>query len=49
MSVGVAQFPADARDEEEIIELADKMMYQAKESGRGRVCTTKEIFTKKKK
>jgi diguanylate cyclase (GGDEF)-like protein len=38
VSIGVANFPADASDENELIFKADKAMYEAKEKGRNRVC-----------
>lgn len=44
VSIGVAGFPADAKTEHEILAIADKMMYQAKQSGRGQVCFAGEIF-----
>lgn len=37
VSIGVANFPDDARDEDELILKADKAMYKAKQSGRNRV------------
>lgn len=37
VSIGLAVFPADGRDLEEIVEAADKRLYQAKENGRNRV------------
>jgi len=40
----VATFPEDAKDKEEILAIADKMMYEAKKGGRGRVCHTSEIL-----
>jgi diguanylate cyclase (GGDEF)-like protein len=39
VSIGVAAFPENARNQTEILEIADRMMYHAKESGRGRVTT----------
>ena len=36
VSIGVASFPQNARDQQEILEIADRMMYQAKEAGRGK-------------
>lgn len=44
VSIGVATFPQDAKNREEILSIADKMMYEAKQSGRGRVCYTREIL-----
>jgi len=35
-SIGIAIFPEDARDEEEILMRADEAMYKAKEGGRNR-------------
>ncbi|WP_164848260.1 GGDEF domain-containing protein [Halobacteriovorax sp. HLS] len=45
VSVGVATFPKDAKTRVEIISIADKMMYKAKQSGRGQVCFAGEMFT----
>jgi diguanylate cyclase (GGDEF)-like protein len=39
VSIGVAEFPKNARNQMEILAIADKMMYEAKESGRGKVIT----------
>lgn len=38
VSVGIAAFPVDATHEQELINLADKAMYQAKSRGRNKVC-----------
>lgn len=46
-SIGVAGYPYDANTKIEILSLADRMMYEAKESGRGTVCQAKSIFRKK--
>ncbi|CBW26173.1 putative signaling protein [Halobacteriovorax marinus SJ] len=45
VSVGVATYPEDAKTRVEIISFADKMMYKAKQSGRGKVCCAGEMFT----
>jgi diguanylate cyclase (GGDEF)-like protein len=37
-SIGVAVFPADGRTKEEIIRAVDRNLYQAKKTGRNRVC-----------
>ncbi len=39
ISLGVATFPRDARGEESLLNAADQALYQAKHSGRNRVCT----------
>jgi diguanylate cyclase (GGDEF)-like protein len=44
VSIGVASFPENAKTKEDILELADRMMYQAKKTGRGKVCFTHDIF-----
>lgn len=38
VSIGVASFPQDAREAEELVLKADKAMYRAKQEGRNRVC-----------
>lgn len=38
VSLGVASFPADSREREELFELADQRMYSAKRAGKNRVC-----------
>lgn len=40
VSIGVASFPADTNDADELILKVDKAMYQAKQKGRNRVCVT---------
>lgn len=38
VSAGVASFPLSARTKEDLIEMADQALYQAKRKGRNRVC-----------
>jgi len=44
VSIGVALYPDDATTKQDILEIADAMMYKAKKSGRGRVCLTKDLI-----
>jgi diguanylate cyclase (GGDEF)-like protein len=44
VSIGVAEFPTDAKSSEEVLAIADRMMYEAKESGRGVVFNTHDVF-----
>ncbi|PIQ90655.1 MAG: hypothetical protein COV71_03310 [Candidatus Omnitrophica bacterium CG11_big_fil_rev_8_21_14_0_20_41_12] len=39
VSIGVASLPLDTKDDDELIQKADKAMYKAKEKGRNRVCS----------
>lgn len=45
VSVGVANFPENASSRIQIISIADKMMYAAKKSGRGKVCVASELVS----
>jgi len=44
LSIGVAQFPTDATNAKSIIDFADRMMYQSKKSGRGKVFYINEVM-----
>lgn len=44
VSIGVAEFPTDAKNAEDVLAIADRMMYEAKESGRGLVFNTQDVF-----
>ncbi len=44
VSIGLAGYPCDAKSRDDILDIADRMMYQAKESGRGRVCHAGELL-----
>lgn len=44
VSIGLAGYPLDAKSRDDILDIADRMMYQAKESGRGRVCHAGELL-----
>ena len=37
ISIGIAEYPTDAKSSKEIIQLADNMMYESKKTGRGKV------------
>jgi diguanylate cyclase (GGDEF)-like protein len=39
VSIGLAGFPQDATDAQELVRKADKAMYEAKQKGRNRVCS----------
>ncbi len=44
VSIGVAEFPKDARTRDGILGIADRMMYEAKKRGRGQVCYARDIL-----
>jgi len=39
VSVGIATFPTDSREIKELLEVADKALYKAKDLGRNRICS----------
>jgi len=39
VSIGIASLPLDTKDEDELVQKADKAMYTAKEKGRNQVCS----------
>ena len=39
LSLGVATFPVDSRERDELLEMADQRMYRAKRAGKNRVCS----------
>jgi diguanylate cyclase (GGDEF)-like protein len=43
VSIGVSSFPSDTKNLTELVTLADDALYQAKRSGRNRVCTCNDI------
>lgn len=43
VSIGIAQYPTDAKSADEIINFADEMMYVSKKSGRGKIFHVGEI------
>ena len=45
VSIGISNFPKDATSFQEIINIADKMMYEAKKNGRGQICSSSEFIT----
>ncbi len=42
-SLGVAQFPDDAKTDTQLFEVADKALYLAKQTGRDRVCSARKL------
>tara|TARA_Y100000590_G_C15496456_1_gene929851 strand:- start:415 stop:975 length:561 start_codon:yes stop_codon:yes gene_type:complete len=43
VSIGIAEYPTDAKSALEIIKFADEMMYMSKRSGRGKVFHVNEV------
>lgn len=44
LSVGIADFPTDAKTSKDLVDFADKMMYMSKKSGRGKVFHVTEVL-----
>jgi diguanylate cyclase (GGDEF)-like protein len=44
ISIGVAHYPTDASSSKSVIDFADKMMYQSKKNGRGKVFYVTEVM-----
>jgi len=49
VSIGIAGFPEDADNKEELIKLADKALYKAKKSGRNKIYVHQNKIAKKVK
>jgi diguanylate cyclase (GGDEF)-like protein len=45
VSIGAACFPAHAHDKASLLATADTMLYQAKRTGRSRVCAPPDVPT----
>ena len=43
VSIGVSSFPEDTKNVEDLVTFADNALYQAKRSGRNRVCLHRDI------
>lgn len=43
LSIGIGEYPRDAKSAKEIIQFADEMMYRSKKSGRGKVFHVNEV------
>jgi len=43
VSMGIAMYPQDSKEMDGLIEYADKSLYQAKETGRNRICAFTEL------
>jgi PleD family two-component response regulator len=39
ISIGLSDFPTDATEKDPLLDKADKALYQAKTSGKDKVCT----------
>jgi diguanylate cyclase (GGDEF)-like protein len=49
MSIGVAAFPDDSREQAQLIERADLALYHAKENGRNRVICHRDFLAARSK
>ena len=45
VSIGIAECSSMSSSKEDVIYLADRMMYQAKYRGRGQVCLASEVHS----
>lgn len=43
-SIGIASFPEDSRDPIQLVEMADAALYRAKQTGRNRVCSYRQVM-----
>ncbi|HTB23439.1 MAG TPA: sensor domain-containing diguanylate cyclase [bacterium] len=43
LSIGISTFPAAAREQRDLIHVADEALYRAKHAGRNRVCSFKDV------
>lgn len=49
ISIGIANFPSDTEQTENLLSLADKALYNSKQAGRGRVSTVTDTIEEKEK
>jgi two-component system cell cycle response regulator len=45
LSVGVSSYPEDTKNTAELVTMADNALYQAKRSGRNRICLHRDVYT----
>jgi diguanylate cyclase (GGDEF)-like protein len=43
LSIGVSSFPEDTKNKADLVTMADNALYQAKRSGRNRVCLHRDV------
>ena len=46
VSMGVATYPTDATDGDQLIRCADRRLYTAKENGRNQVCSAEMVVSR---